>query len=131
MINTILLYFVQLIHILFILFVLLVPFIGTNYLLMIHFIIVPFIMIHWLANDNTCCLTLLEKYLSKKESYECITCKIIEPIYDFKKNYSKYSTFIYGITFLIWCIGAYKLYSNYKTSNMTFNMDGIAEFMTK
>lgn len=109
---------ITIIHTLIILFILVSPFLGNNFLLIIHFIIVPFIMLHWIINDNTCCLTVLERMLSKDKNYKGVLARIIEPVYDFKKNYNSYSTLIYILTILLWSITAYKLYSSYKVSTI-------------
>ena len=48
------------------------PFTNSNYILLLHSIITPFLMLHWVLNDNTCSLTLLEKYVrSKMEGEVC------------------------------------------------------------
>ena len=47
-------------HILFSIFILFTPFYGNNYLLLLHIIILPFIMSHWIINDQSCALTLME-----------------------------------------------------------------------
>ena len=122
--KDILLKFITLLHILFVLFVVVTPFTNSTYLLFLHFIFVPFMMLHWVLNDNTCILTIIEKKL-KKEIYgevdeeDCITCKLIEPVYDFRKNYSTFSTIIYTITFLLWLISAGKLYYKYHTGSIS------------
>ena len=117
--NELFLQLITFIHILLILFIIIVPFTNSNYLLLLHVIIIPFIMLHWVLNDNTCVLTLIEKnireqlYGTKPEKDECFTCNLIEPIYDFKKNYQSMSTIIYIITFVLWSISVYKLYSKW------------------
>lgn len=129
---SIILNLVKLIHFLLILFVIAVPFWGTNYLLIIHFIIVPFIMLHWIVNDNTCCLTVLEKLLSKDKNYKGVLAQIIEPVYDFKKDYQHYSTLIYIIAILLWGITTYKLYNRYSQSDIKkygFNMENVSRFI--
>src|SRR4029079_19804711 len=105
MIKEILLKFITLIHILFVLFIVLAPFSNSNYILILHFIFVPFMILHWILNDNTCVLTIIERNLRKKmygeEQYDdedCFTCRLIELVYDFKKNYETFSKFIYIIT---------------------------------
>jgi hypothetical protein len=109
-----------LIHTIFVLFVVVTPFSTSNYFLLLHIIIVPFVMLHWLLNNNTCALTLFEKSLREKitgiktSKKDCFTCKIIEPIYDFKNNYKERSNFIYGATIALFLISAYKLYKKRK-----------------
>lgn len=109
----------MMIHIMLILFVVITPFFGNNYLLLLHLIIVPFVMMHWFVNDNTCVLSIIEMKIREKIGYgydnrtECFTCNIIDPIYDLRANYDNYSTFIYIITFSLWCVSFSKLYYKY------------------
>ena len=122
--NALFLYFVTIIHVLFILFVILTPFTNSNYLLFLHVIMIPFVMLHWVLNENTCALTLLEKNIREQlygktpDSYECFTARIIEPIYDFKQNYSQLSNIIYIVTVSLWLISVSKLYDKYKTGEI-------------
>jgi hypothetical protein len=124
MFTELLLNIVSILHIMFVLFVLIVPFTSSNYLLFIHSIFIPFLLFHWILNDNTCALTIIERKLrqtiSGKEFVddECITCKLIEPVYDFRKNYETFTLIIYTITISLWLISVYKLYSGYKNGNI-------------
>ena len=125
MFNFLLLKFITLLHILIILFIVGVPFTNSKYLLLIHIIIIPFIMLHWVLNDNTCALTVVERKLRKNingaeyDDDDCITCKLIEPIYDFRKNYDKFTIIIYMITTLLWGISVGKLVYKYNSSQIT------------
>lgn len=105
------------IHILYILFIVVIPFTNSNYLLFLHTIIVPFMVIHWLLNDNTCFLTLLEKYV-RNSTDDCFTCKIIEPIYGFNNNYKHMSDIIYIITLFLWVISFTKLYKKFSNKEI-------------
>lgn len=110
-------------HIIIILFVILTPLFNSNYLLFMHSIIIPFIIFHWLTNNNMCSLTLLEKEirirLNKNSNLnDCFTCKIIEPVYDFKNNYNGRRKLIYSITIFLWIISVYKLYRKYKNKEI-------------
>jgi len=126
--NELFLQLITFIHILFILFVIIVPFTNSTYFLLLHAIIVPFIMLHWVMNDNTCVLTIIEKSLReqmygvKPKKDECFTCSLIEPIYDFKNNYESMSTAIYIITIVLWGISIYKLYAKWQCGEIkSFN----------
>ncbi len=125
--NKFVLYLIVIFHFLFICFTVFVPFCNNNYLLFMHAIIIPFIILHWVLNDNTCALSQIESHIRKKlnkSNYDiddCFTCKIINPIYDFKKNNEDSSPFIYGITILLWTISTYKLYSNYRNGLFSLN----------
>lgn len=107
-----------------ILFVVITPFLNSNYLLLMHAIIVPFIMIHWILNDNTCMLTTIEKHIRERmngapvNTHDCFTCRLIDPIYDFKSNYEDYSNFIYLITTALWFISLIKLTCKWRSGEI-------------
>lgn len=118
MLDEMLLNLIMFCHFVIVCLVIGIPFFGNNYLLLMHVICVPFIMCHWLMNDNTCVLTLMEIELRKKlkmsiDKTECFTCQLINPIYDFKANNEEWSNIIYGITTILFLISFYKLYSMY------------------
>lgn len=124
--HEILLKLIILIHILFILFIILAPFTNSTYLLFLHAIICPFIMIHWLLNDNTCALTLLERYVRQQinngvpvKDEECFTCRIIDPVYKFTNNFADHSTVAYFVVTVLWLISLFKLYSKYMNGEIT------------
>ena len=81
-------------------------------------------MFHWLLNNNMCALTLLETKLREKitgivnAKKECISCKIIEPIYDFKNNYKDRAKFIYASATTLWIISLIRLYLRYKNGHI-------------
>lgn len=106
--------FILFFHVLFLIVALVVPFTNSNYFLMMYIITIPFIMIHWICQDNTCMITLVEKQIRGSQN-ECITCKLIEPIYDFPKNYKKYGLVIYGVTIVLLLVAISKL--SYKWYN--------------
>lgn len=120
-INDSLLIMINIIHLIVIIFVIAAPFSNSNYLMLLHVIVVPFIMLHWLLNNNTCCLTVMEKYIRQKtvstniKEEDCFTYQLIAPIYDFNKNHEAFSTFIYILTISAWLISLYNL--SYKICN--------------
>lgn len=123
--NTITLYFVTTIHIIVIMLVLLIPFTDSNYLLTLYVIFIPFMVLHWILNDNTCCLTVMEKTIKEQitgknvDKNDCITYKLISPIYDFNKNHKEFETFTYSLTFILWLTASYKLYDKYSNNEIT------------
>jgi len=111
-------------HIIYFLFVVLTPFSNSNYMLLLHAIMVPFMMVHWICGNDTCALSLGEKLirrtlLDEKDNKNCITCRIIEPVYNFKKNNEKYKKIIYAITTGLWMITLLRLYSKYKSGSIS------------
>ena len=116
--KDVLLKIVTLLHIIFIIFVILTPFTFSNYFLFLYTIFIPFLIMHWICNDNTCVLTIIERRLRKEiygtvDEEDCLTCRLIEPVYDFRKNYAGYTIIIYTITIGLWLYAATKLYCKY------------------
>jgi hypothetical protein len=73
---------IQFIHVLVVLFICAVPFFGGDYLLSLHFIIVPFIMLHWITNQSVCALTEIEKLVRGGcESKDTFFGQVMDPIY--------------------------------------------------
>lgn len=110
---------VSLLHLLLVLFVVITPFTDSNYFIILHIILIPFIILHWVCNDNTCMLTIIERKLRKEiegkyDENDCITCRLIEPVYDFKNDYKSFSTLIYFLTILLWSISAGKMFCKYR-----------------
>ena len=115
LINDSILLLINVLHLIVILFVVGAPFSNSNYLLILHIIVVPFIILHWILNNNTCCLTVVEKlirnktYGTKVDELDCFTYQFIAPIYDFNKNYKQHSDFIYLLTIGLWTTSVYNL----------------------
>ncbi len=112
-INDSILFLITVLHVMVILFVVCSPFSNSNYLLIMHIIIIPFILLHWYLNNNTCSLTVMEKFVKDKtegqdtNKEDCFTYKFIAPIYDFNKNTKDFSNFTYIITIGLWLISVY------------------------
>jgi hypothetical protein len=125
LINDSILLLINVLHLIVILFVVGAPFSNSNYLLFMHAIIVPFIIAHWVLNNNTCSLTLAERYIRNKtygvdvKDDDCFTYKFIAPIYDFNKNHEAFSYFTYALTIGLWSISAYTLIDKVYTGEIT------------
>ena len=70
---------IRIIHWALILFLLIIPFVGSEYFLTIHLIILPFIVLHWVTNQSVCALTEIEKFMTGKENdYETFFGQIMD-----------------------------------------------------
>lgn len=124
MLSNIILNIIWLCHLLVVCFVVGIPFFGNYYFLFLHSIIVPFIMFHWYVNDNTCVLSLMELHIRKNmgqenvEEKDCFTCQLINPVYDFRANYSEWTALIYTITIFLWYVSLCKLYDGFNSGNI-------------
>jgi hypothetical protein len=96
---------VKIIHTLFIVFVLLAPFSNIEILLTYHFIIVPFLWVHWYTNNDVCALTLIESKLRGIENTsDTFIGSIINPIYKIQNKD------FYWITAILFLITTYNLH---------------------
>jgi hypothetical protein len=103
-----LVYLVKILHLLIVLFVLFVPFTNSLYLLKLYFMFVPFMILHWKLNNDTCALTEIEKYITnKKDSKDTFIGSIMGPVYEPK------SQKIEILCLILWSITLYKLNSHY------------------
>ena len=111
-INKILYWVIKILHMSLVVFIICVPlFFFSTYLLFLHFMLIPLILLHWFTNQNICFLTTVEKLLKgidiDDDDYEknnCITCRLIQPVYDFKKNYQQFYVFSYITCTILWFI---------------------------
>lgn len=124
--HIILLYLITIIHILFILFLILAPFSQNNLILFLHFITIPFLLLHWILNDDTCAISLIETHIRKQiynntnDINDCFSCKLFSPIYKITNNYKSFSTIVYTVCIILWLITTNKLYNKYKNSELQF-----------
>ena len=112
--NILFIYLIKLLHLIFLCFVIFAPFTNIPDILLMHSIVVPFMVLHWLLNNNTCVLTLVERQMRKhmlneEDDNNCFTCQLIEPVYDLTKNNNK-NTIIYLCTLILFFISAYKVF---------------------
>lgn len=128
-INDSILFLISVLHVLVILFVLCAPFSNSNYLLLMHIIVIPFIILHWYLSNNSCSLTVIERIIKDKtegQSYtkeDCFTYKFIAPIYDFNKNTKDFSNFTYIITIGLWFVSIYSFIYKFKNNEINSLLD--------
>lgn len=122
--KNIILKLITLIHTLLVIFITVTPFLNSNYFLLLHAILIPFIILHWICGDNTCVLTILERKIQKEvygkvNNDECITCHIIEPVYDFRKNHKNFTVLIYAVSIMLFLISSSKLWYKYSSGEIS------------
>lgn len=95
---------VRLIHLALITFIVIVPFTDNEWLLSLHAIGLPGLLIHWLTNNNMCSLTILESQLTGKPMDKTFIARILHPLFEVD------NTMIYTLVFGLWFLTLYKLY---------------------
>ena len=74
-------FIIQIIHILVRIFLVATPFLGDEYLLSMHAVTIPFVMMHWASNQTVCALTEMEKLVSGNKEEDTFFGQIFVPIY--------------------------------------------------
>jgi hypothetical protein len=72
---------IQIIHALVRIFLMATPFLGDEYLLSLHAVTIPFVMLHWATNQTVCALTEMEKLVSGKQEDDTFFGQVFIPIY--------------------------------------------------
>lgn len=91
------------IHLLVVVSVVTIPFFGTQYWLQQYTIFVPFMVLHWVMNNDKCLLTLLESQIRGTSENETFFGRIFKPIYNVKDKD------IYIVTFILFCCALLRL----------------------
>lgn len=68
-------------HILFIVWMVVVPFTNNEPMLVLHAVVVPFLWLHWAMSEDTCALTVAERWLRGVEKSESFFHNLMSPIY--------------------------------------------------
>lgn len=111
---------IAILHITFLIFMVAIPFTTSNYFLMMHVIIVPFVVMHWVCEQSICAVSMAEKKIRKMCGDEsgCISCDIVEPVYNFEKNHRSMSVWIYGTAIGFWFLSIYGLVTKYNNGGI-------------
>ncbi len=110
------------VHTCLMLFILMIPFTDDTALLFLYAIAIPNMLLHWKFESNVCSLTLAEKFVGNKlvGNYDnCISCIVIDPLYNFPEKVSEYMNIVYAISIILWVFVIYKLYTKYKNEEIT------------
>lgn len=73
---------IRVFHIAVILFVIVAPFVNSPAVLVLHITFSVCLLVHWISNNNTCSLTLLECHLRGVKPSHTFSHQFIAPMYD-------------------------------------------------
>jgi hypothetical protein len=90
-------------HLGFVVFMVLTPFVGNRHALVLHALITPFLWLHWILNDDTCALTLLEKRLRGIDNdSHSFFYNLVSPVY--KVRDADVKTMCWVMSVLLWLV---------------------------
>jgi len=111
---------IWIIHFIYVLFVLITPWLSFKKYKQIKFIYIfmmPLMLLHWYTNNNICSLTLFEQTI-RGTNENCFTCKFINPIYDFSSNYKQFSSISYIVVTILWLVCVHQFIREYCNGNI-------------
>lgn len=114
---------IRVLHILLVMFVLIVPFCRPLFpqdsplpglLIVMEVVVIPAILIHWVTNQSTCCLTMLECSLRGVPANQTFMHQLLDPVYRFVSNdhldNETLKPCMYTIIILLWLKSVYELH---------------------
>lgn len=96
-----------LLHVLFVAWVAITPFTNNKPMLVLHLVVMPFLWLHWLLNNDTCALTVAERYLRGVDKSESFFHNLVSPIYVIKDDDLR--GFCWLASFVLWLISLAKV----------------------
>lgn len=109
--NLILADVIYYIHLLFVLIMLISPYVNIKILHKFYYIMVPILFIRWLTNYTKCSITTFESKLRGISDDEGFIYKIITPIYNFKCK-KKFNILLYLYMLFTWIYVTHKVPMN-------------------
>lgn len=100
--------FIWVLHLAFMAFNVIAPFTESRLLLTYHAIFMPFLYMHWITNDDTCALTLLERKLRGVPSSESFFHKLVSPVYKFQSL--NVNVLVWTLSYVLWVITMVRLF---------------------
>ena len=102
-------------HVALIMFMIMIPFSKNINLIRLHLILIPFLIAHWLTNNDTCALTELEKYLSNKTcNYDTMIGSIVGPVFKLENADQISRYLVYTGSILLWSVSLYEYRNSLK-----------------
>jgi hypothetical protein len=95
------------IHVLLFVGALVIPFVNNKDLLEFYSLVIPFLMFHWVMNDDTCALTQMEMYMTGKEKEQTFFGRLVGPLYSMSD--SDADKCVKGILFTLWLVVQFRL----------------------
>lgn len=98
---------VWLLHLLFVLWVIVTPFRQNEPMLVLHVCIMPLLWVHWLTWQDTCALTLLERWLRGVDSSESFFHNLVSPVYVIRDDQLRAVCWVASV--LLWLVALRKV----------------------
>ena len=94
-------------HVILFVMAVVIPFTNNTDVLEFYSLVIPFIMFHWVMNDDTCALTQMEMYVTGKEKEGTFFGRLISPVYSLSD--SEADKFVKCLLFFLWMVVQFRL----------------------
>ena len=90
-------------HAVIVLLGILTPFFGSDQILSLYSIVIPFLFYHWAVNDDTCFLTQMEMVVTDTPKERTFMGRLIGPIYNVSDDVigKMIKTILFGLWFFV------------------------------
>lgn len=85
-------------------FMVLAPFASDRAWVAAHALVTPFLWLHWLLNDDTCALTLVEARLRGVADRDSFVYKVVSPVYKIRDEECWYASAA------LWAVSVFRLW---------------------
>lgn len=96
-------------HLLLMVFVCIGPWIPDKVILLFYIMLIPFLQLHWITNNDTCALTVAECALRGVKPEKSFFHNLVSPVYTL--NHKVESDLLWAITYVLWIIAVCKYYT--------------------
>ena len=100
---------IWILHIILMIVVVYSPFSKNERMLKLNMLLIPFLILHWITNNDTCALTELEKYIrNTKNTYDTFFGMLVGPVFKLNNidNLGRYA--IYASSITLWILSLYE-----------------------
>lgn len=98
---------ISILHAAFLAFVVLAPLTNDESVLLFHALAIPLLWAHWLANDDTCVLTVLEANARGVDAGETFVQRLVGPVYRLEGEHARLLAWTGSAA--LWAVSVYKL----------------------
>jgi hypothetical protein len=95
---------VRALHVALVAFFVWAPFSRSDAALALHFVSMPFLWLHWVLNDDTCALTILESKLRGVPASRSFFHSIVSPVYKIRDEHVR--LIAWGASVGLWLVTA-------------------------
>lgn len=95
------------IHVLVFIAAIVIPFMNNKDLLELYSMVIPFLLFHWVMNDDTCALTQLEMYVTGTEKEHTFFGRLVGPVYNMSDGDADKA--VKSILFMLWLMVQFRL----------------------